>query len=285
MKLDNLSRRRVVGLLVAFFSSAALPANANSQPSLKVTAGDGSFDRIKAAGSLTFGTSNDQPFCFLDPTTNQIAGIDAEILLAILQKLDIPKHEVQQVDFDGLIPGLLASRMDVIADAMYVTPKRSEVVNFTNGWYQYGDALVVRKGNPGNLHSLKDLPAGASFGAQLGTVYADWLNEVGGIQVKVYPTVQNILDDIKIGRLDGALVDAPVASYLLQRDPSYAAAYEIVSDYQPKDIGIVAAGLRKEDLALLEVVNWALNEIKRESKDLEILQRWGLTERNRVAIG
>lgn len=274
-----ISRRALLsaagGLTATLLASHAL---ATSMPALKSE--DGSFERIKKANGLRFGTSNDQPYCYIDTATGKIVGIDAEIMLAILEKLGIGHHEITQVDFDGLIPSLLASRMDVIADAMYITEKRKKVINFSDGWYQYGEALLVQAGNPLGLHSLADLSK-ARAGSYLGTVYLDWLNEIEGAQVSSYPDAATAMEDLKAGRIDAAIVDAPVAGFALARNQKYKDAFEIVPDYEPKEIGVIGAGFRKEDGALLEAFNWGLRAIKEDGTDLAILKKWGLSENNR----
>ncbi len=280
MENQVLTRRCVLGVVVGA-ASAAFASSASAISALSVTSKDGSFDKVKAAKTLTLGTSNDQPYCFLDPKTGQISGIDAEMLLAMLSKLGIPDHKITQVDFNGLIPGLLASRMDVIADAMYITEKRKQVINFSDGWYQYGESLLVKKGNPTNLHALQDLSKGVKVGSQLGTVYLDWLNEIKGAKVSSYPEAATMMEDLKSGRLDAGLIDAPVAGFALTHNPQYADTLEIVSDYKPKEIGVIGSGFRKEDGALLEAFNWALKAIKEDGTDLTILKKWGLSDQNR----
>lgn len=275
------SRRGALGLAggaAAVALGSGLPAFAADGPT--ITSTDGTFDKIKSAGTLTFGTSNDQPYAFFDPVTNSIAGIDAEMLLAMLKKLGIANHKVTQVDFDGLIPGLMAGRMDMIADAMYITDKRKQVIDFSDGWYQYGEALLVKKGNPKNLHKLDDLK-GVAVGSQLGTVYLEWLNQIDGAKVQSYSTMADMMRDLSTGRLDAGLLDAPVAGYAMAKNPAYTGAFDMVADYKPKEIGVIGSGFRKNEGSLREAINWALKAIKADGTDLEILKKWGLTEQNR----
>lgn len=276
---SHISRRSLLATAASMAASLSA-SHVLAGSALAVTKTDGSFDRVKNAKSLGFGTSNDQPYCFIDPGTGTIVGIDAEMMLAVLTKLGIADHTITQVDFDGLIPSLLASRMDVIADAMYITEKRKKVINFSDGWYQYGEALLVKTGNPLGLHSLADLKK-AKVGSYLGTVYLDWLNGIEGAVVSSYPDAATAMEDLRAGRIDAAIIDAPVAGYALARNEKYKNAFEIVSDYQPKEIGIIGAGFRKEDGALLEAFNWGLKAIKEDGTDLAILKKWGLSEKNR----
>jgi polar amino acid transport system substrate-binding protein len=268
---------------VALLLVAALAGEAAAQGP-KLTGKDGSYDRVKKAGVMRFGSSNDEPFAFLDPRTKQISGIDADMVAEVVKRLRIPMREMFQDKFAGLIPGLLSKRFDMIADAMYITAKRRQQIEFSDGWYQYGETLVVAKGNPKGLHALDDLKKGARAASYLGTVYQDWLNALGsqGAVVSSYPAVPEALQDLKIGRLDAALIDGPVAAYILGKNPELAAAMEIVGDYKPREIGVIGSGFRKEDVDLREAVNWALAEMKKDGTDLKILKKWGLGEANRA---
>jgi polar amino acid transport system substrate-binding protein len=278
------SRRGALTLGLSAAAALSCPARSWASVGPAITSTDGSFDRLKSAGVLTFGTSNDQPFDFLDPTTGKIEGIDAEMLLAMLGKLGIPKHTAIQVDFDGLIGSLVGGRIEMIADAMYITDERKKVISFSDGWYQYGETLLVKKGNPANLHSLKDLSNGVKAGATLGTVYLDWLNAIPGAKVSSYPDDASVMQDLAIGRTQAVLLDAPVAGYAMRTNPKYAAEFEMVSDYTPKEIGVIGSGFRQSDVALLQAFNWALAEIKKDGTDLKILQSWGLSAINRVPV-
>ena len=280
MHLTELTRRNFIALAGVAASSIALrSAFAAGTPSISAT--DGSFDRIKSANLLTFGTSNDEPFSFVDTKTGSISGIDGEMLLAMLERLGITKNEVLQVTFDGLIPSLMSSRIDMICDAMYITEKRKKIIDFTDPFYKYGETLMVPKGNPKALHKLTDLK-GVRAGAVLGTVYLDWVKEVEGAEAVSYDDPNSLMQDLKIGRIDAALLDAPVVGFAMSKNPELASASEMVSDYTPKEVGMIGAGFRKEDVALREAFNWALAEIKKDGTDLKILKKWGLGEINRV---
>ena len=280
MHLPELTRRHLLALAGVAVSTLALRgAVAAGAPA--ISAKDGSFDRVKSAGLLTFGTSNDEPFSFVDTKTGLIAGIDGEMLLAMLERLGIAKNQVLQVSFDGLIPSLMSSRIDMICDAMYITEKRKKVIDFTDPFYQYGETLMVPKGNPKGLHKLADLK-GASAGAVLGTVYLDWVKEVEGAEAVSYDEPNALMQDLKIGRIDAALLDAPVVGFAMSKNAELASASEMVTDYTPKEVGMIGAGFRKEDAALLQAFNWALSDIKKDGTDLKILKKWGLGEINRV---
>ena len=82
---------------------------------IKINGGDDSLAKIQKKG-LVVGTSNDWPYSFLDPKTNEWTGLDGDILKYVAKMLKIDKITVQTVTFDGLIPGLLDGRFDIVGD-------------------------------------------------------------------------------------------------------------------------------------------------------------------------
>jgi len=184
---------------------------------IKINSDDDSLSKIQRKG-LVVGTSNDWPYSFLDPKTSEWTGLDGDIIKYIVKMLKIPKLDVQTVTFDGLIPGLLDGRFDIIGDSIHYTKNRSKVVNFCFPTYYYAEALVVPKGNPNNLHSLADLK-GHTVGSLLGTNYAEWIQEVKGVNFQGYKDWAQIIPELAIGRTDAALFDQPVVAAQMKEHP------------------------------------------------------------------
>ncbi len=277
------TRRSFLVGLGATAAALSLPRGAFAAQGPTLTAKDGSFKRILERKKVLFGSSNDQPYAFRNAKTGQIEGIDADMLQYVIQALGIPEREMIQVEFSGLIGGLKAKRMDLVADAMYITEKRLKEIDFTDPWYQYGETFVVQKGNPKKIKTWQDLK-GKKAASYLGTVYQDWVEAAkkDGVVSSGYPDVPTGLADLAAGRIDCFVVDAPVAAWDLKTFPDLGQKLEIVAGYKPREIGRIGAGVRKEDGELKEAVNWALKKMKDEKKDLEILQKWGLGEGNRA---
>ena len=149
----------------------------------------------------------------------------------IVKMLKIDKIDVQTVTFDGLIPGLLDGRFDIVGDSIHYTKNRSKVVNFCFPTYYYAEGLVVPKGNPNKLHQLADLK-GFTCGTLLGTNYAEWLQAVPGVKFQGYKDWAQIVPELAIGRTDAALFDQPVVAALMKEHPEWK--IELVDDYEPR---------------------------------------------------
>ena len=55
------------------------------------------------------------------------------------------KVEWIDIDFKGLIPALQAGRADIAVSAIYITPERSRVVDFTDPYYAGGLVVLTRR--------------------------------------------------------------------------------------------------------------------------------------------
>lgn len=233
--------------------------------------------QIKQKGVLTIGTSNDVPFAFMEANTSNLKGIDAEFIQTMAKNLGV-KVEVYVTDFSTLIPALQAKKFDMIVDAMYITDKRKELINFTDPWYKEGEAIVVRKDEK-NIKSADDLK-GLVVGGQTGTVFLDWVKSLPTKEVKIYDSQATALLDLNNKKIDAVVTDSATAAYTILHDPSLN--LQLVSPYTPHFGGIIGAGVRKEDTSLLNEINNQLKQLKQQGQDLTILSKYGLAAENRM---
>src|SRR5881394_3303819 len=132
------------------------------------------------------------PFTFLDTKTNQISGIMVDLIKEIGKDQGFTP-EVSPMTFSTLIASLQANKIDVIAAAMYITPPRQEIVDFSDPIYTYGDGLVVSAKDTKDYKTLEDLK-GEIVGAQIGTAYVKPLQDSGLFkEIKVYDSIPDII--------------------------------------------------------------------------------------------
>ena len=114
------------------------------------------FEEIKSEGVVVIGIANEKPASYVDDK-GELAGYTFEIAKSIFNRLGIKKIEYVITEFGSLIPGLLAGRFDIVVAGMWITPERAKQVIFSDPHAASGDALVVKAGNPHDLHSLQDI--------------------------------------------------------------------------------------------------------------------------------
>lgn len=247
---------------------------------IKINSDDDSLSRFQQKG-LVVSTSNDWPYSFLDPKTGEWTGLDGDIIKYIVKMLKIPKIDVQTVTFDGLIPGLLDGRFDIVGDSIHYTKNRSKVVNFCFPTYYYAEALVVPKGNPNKLHSLPDLK-GHTVGSLLGTNYAEWIQAIPGVNFQGYKDWAQVVPELAIGRTDAALYDQPVVAAQMKEHPEWK--IEIVEDYEPRTYknpaGYSSYAFRQGDVQWTTAFSSAVQWMQYNGEMKKILSKWGLTGYN-----
>jgi polar amino acid transport system substrate-binding protein len=245
-------KHRIVA--AALFALTALPASA--QTVLKV-------------GSTPTGV----PFTFLDTKTNTIQGIMVDLITAVGKDAGF-QVQIEPMQFSTLIAGLTANKIDIIAAAMYITPPRQEVVDFSTPIYSYGEGLVVPKSDTKEYATLADLK-GKTVGAQVGTAYVDPLQKSGFFpEVKIYDTLPDVLRDVNAGRIGAGFGDYPLLAYNLQLGLFPEA--RLVKSYKPSVVGSVGIGVRKSDKELLSKINASLAKLEQEGTVKQILAKWGL---------
>ncbi|RQS09914.1 ABC transporter substrate-binding protein [Burkholderia sp. Bp9002] len=192
-----------------------------------------------------------------------LAGFGIDITNALCAELRARCVWVES-SFDGMIPGLIARKFDVIASSMTITPKRMQQIAFTNRISNAPARLVVRKGAPllPSAESLKGKRVGVEQGsAQADYAIANW--QRAGVQIVSYPNQDQVYADLVSGRLDAAFQASIAASDGFLKKPQgkdFTFAGDAIDD--PKYFGQGdGLGLRKQDADLREAFNRALATI------------------------
>ena len=158
--------------------------------------------------------------------------------------------------------------------AVVITPARKEIVDFSDPVYSYGEALIVKTSDATEYKTLDDMK-GKVVGAQVGTVYIDSLQTSGLFpEVKVYDSIADILRDVSVGRIEAGFGDRrslPTSS-AWGRTPMCG----LVRSYQPRIVGSIGIGVRKEDKELLAQINESLARLKANGTIDGILADWKL---------
>ncbi|AOJ65071.1 ABC transporter substrate-binding protein [Burkholderia ubonensis] len=192
-----------------------------------------------------------------------LAGFGIDITNALCAELRARCVWVES-SFDGMIPGLLARKFDVIASSMTITPKRMQQIAFTNRISNAPARLVARKGSPllPSAESLKGKRVGVEQGsAQADYAIANW--QAAGVQIVSYPNQDQVYADLVTGRLDAAFQASIAASDGFLKKPQgkdFMFAGAPIDD--PKYFGQGdGLGLRKQDAELRDAFNHALAAI------------------------
>jgi polar amino acid transport system substrate-binding protein len=136
-------------------------------------------------------------------------GFDIELVEAIGKALN-RRIEWVDIDFKGLIPGLISKRFDMSVSAIYITDERKKVVDFTDAYYAGGLVAMVKDGNTA-IKTLADLN-GKKVAVQVGTKSVSYLAaNYPQVQLVEVEKNQEMFNLVEIGRADAAVTGKPAA--------------------------------------------------------------------------
>jgi polar amino acid transport system substrate-binding protein len=275
-------RRRAIVLGVA----ASLLGVALTATGAPVARAESTLERIKDQGHIRMGFANENPFSYATPE-GELAGVDVDILNAILARMGVKEIDGGLTTFGGLIPGLRAKRFDLVSSAIYIKPDRCAQVAFAEPLYIQGDAIIVAAGNPKKIHSYKDVAADPTIKIGYptgGTGPSDNAKAMGvkADQLVDFPGSPTGFAAVKDGRIDGyATVAMNIEMQLREmKDPGLERAEPFEQPVENGKIryGITSFAVRLEDTDLLDEINKHLLAFRGTPEYLAILEKYGLTE-------
>jgi len=210
-------------------------------------------------------------------TDGKPKGFDVDIGNALCSKLNAKCAWVVQ-DWDGMIPALMSGKFDAIMSSMTNTADRREKISFTDKYYTVASRMVA-KADAGLDPTIPGSLKGKKVGVQRSNPHETYAKAVlapAGAKVISYPTTDEMLSDLRNGRLDAVLADGPVLSvgFLSQADgKGFAFTGKPVLDSKYFGDGI-AIGVRKNDARLAERLNSALNAIRTDGEYDRIARRY-----------
>lgn len=224
------------------------------------------------------------PFNYMD-AEGKPAGFDVDIANAICAENGWTCEIVTQ-DWDGIIPGLLADKYDLIVASMGMTPQRAEVVAFSDKYASvpYGfvmsnelaDAVDAAPGE--GIDQLLATLKGKTIGLVAATSSEPYVMDKFGDSVtyRTYQKMEDALQDLVAGRID-AYADGvvPITENFIKKDAGEGFRLGGASFNDPAYFGGgngIAA--RKEDTALVEGVNKGLAAILENGTYKEINARY-----------
>lgn len=105
--------------------------------------GDASNLNLIDPTKLTVGMSLQfKPQMYLDDA-GEPAGYDVELVKDLAEKMGV-ELDIQNLDFNGLIPGLVSKRFDMVSVGLSATPERKESVDFSREYVPYVQILAAK---------------------------------------------------------------------------------------------------------------------------------------------
>ncbi|MDX8550587.1 basic amino acid ABC transporter substrate-binding protein [Methanospirillum sp. J.3.6.1-F.2.7.3] len=270
MKKSGLVLVSLIGLVALLFvcgcttteQPASTPeANVQTTESAPVTQSTADFYRVGIDAAY-------QPFSMVGPD-GKATGFDVDSMKWIAKDQGF-EVEFIPIAWDGIIPALQASKIDLVYAGMTITDERKEKVNFSKPYWTVNQMVVVKEGSPITLDQVKN--GSVIIGTQRGCTAAIWIDEnlvnkslMSAANLKLYDNTPLAVDDLVSGRIDAVMYDSTVMNDIIAGKP--VAKIGMVETNE--DFGIA---VRKDDTELLEKLNAGLDKLM-ASPDWEALKQ------------
>ena len=113
-------------------------------------------EKIVKAGEIRVGFESGYLPFEMTNTKGNYMGFDIDMAKALAKAMKV-KFAPVNTAWDGIIPGLLTDKYDIIISGMTCTQERNLAVNFTDPYIVVGQAILVNKRHAGKINSYKDL--------------------------------------------------------------------------------------------------------------------------------
>ena len=223
------------------------------------------LETIQENGKVVVGMSADYApyeFHYIDENGKDvIGGFDVDIANEIANAIGV-ELVIQEMDFDALVAALPAGKIDLVVSGMNPTEERAKVVDFSEIYYNSQHGILVRSEDVDKYKTFADLE-GAKVGAQLGSTQEQIArSEVPNADLQLLNNVNNLILELKAGKVDAVIMEKPVAEMAVKSNPELAVGNPIYED----KTGGNAVGMAKNNPELLAKVNEVIEELNESGK-------------------
>ena len=266
--------KKIIALALALMMLCALCACGGSDKNTASTPTDAGSDAAFTTvnkGVLTMATNAAfPPYEYIEG--GEIVGIDAEIAGAIAEKLGL-ELQIDDMEFDAIIESVKGGKADMGLAGMTVTDERKESVDFTATYATGKQVIIVTEDSA--ITSVDDLFAeGAStvIGVQrntTGDLYTTWdLEDAGLATIDRYSKGADAVQALKTGKVDCVVIDnEPAKAFVSEVDGLKILETEYIEEEY-------AAAMNKDNAALYEAVNAALEELIADGTVQSIIDKY-----------
>ena len=273
LNMKKISRRSF--LAAAAVSAAALALTACGGASSSVassvassaaasSSASGSLATV-VAGKLTMATNATFPPYEMTTDSGEIEGIDIDTAKAIAEKLGL-ELQIDDMDFDAALLSVQQGKADIVMAGVTVTDERKAVMDFSDSYATGIQSIIVPEGS--DITSPDDL-AGKKIGTQRGTTgYIYCSDDLGDENVVAYDSGLTAVQALNNGQVDAVVIDNAPAKEYVAANPGLKV---LETSYAEEDYAI---GMNKDNTALVEAVNAALEDLKADGTLQSIVDKY-----------
>ena len=232
-------------------------------------------------GTLKISMQDQMPYIGYKDATS-VTGLDGDIITSIADKLGL-KLAIQKSDWAGSLAAAQTCRTDVAVGPVGWTKARAATGIFTDPTY-YSPTMLTEQPNL-DINSIETMK-GHTIGIPQGYLLIPTLKKLPGVDIKIYPQLDGIYEDISAGRLDAGIIDPLAQVYVAQKRPELKLKNVLLKD-PTRDQVEAEPGLQdllpavnnyllcKRDAELVKQMSNVLDQMWSNGEMLTLVKKWG----------
>jgi glutamate transport system substrate-binding protein len=269
--------RRFLGLLAASIALALAAAACGGGD--EATGGsvnqsanfpDGStMAKLQQAGKVTVGTKFDQPLFGLKNLEGVPEGFDVEIAKLVAGEMGIAPDKIEWVETVSANrePFIQQGKVDFVVATYTINDKRKQVVDFAGPYYEAGQDIMVKKGNPLGITG-PDALAGKRVCSVTGSTPAENIRtNYPQAKLTEFDVYSKCAEALKNNQVDAVTTDNVILLGLISADQE---SFELVGKpFTKEPYGI---GVKKGDTQFRNFINDVLDKSKQDGRWMKAWQ-------------
>ena len=230
--------------------------------------GDNELGLVES-GKLIMSTNAAFPPYEMTTDDGGFEGIDVEIAGEIAKKLGL-ELVIDDMDFDSALLAVQQGKSDIVMAGVSVTDDRLLVMDFSDSYATGIQVVIVKEGSDVTMDNLGEKMIGCQRGTT-GYIYASDTPENGGYgedHVTAFDNGASAVQALVNGQVDCVIIDSAPANEYVKANPGLAL---LEGNWVEEEYAI---GLNKDNAALKDAVNKALEELTADGTVQKIIDKY-----------
>lgn len=262
-------------LIVALAAGGAGPAGAQD-----------ALEQLRRQGFARIAIANEPPYTQVNPD-GTVSGAGPDLARAVMRRLGVGDVQASVSEYGAMIPGLQARRFDLVNAGLFMRPERCRAVAYSAPDLCDAEAFAVKAGNPLRLASFADVAKNpnARIGVPGGGTEERLALQAGVPRDRVVaaPDGQSGLKMLQDGRIDAYSLPILSINDLLRKAGDRT--LEVVAPVQGAPVSCAGTAFRKQDAALRDAYDKALEEMKQSGEFARIIEPYGFDAKLAMSTG
>jgi polar amino acid transport system substrate-binding protein len=258
-------------VLISFFAVAFLLVSAPVFADDIGLAKTSTIEAIVKSGKLRVGMESGYLPFEMTNTKGKYIGFDVDMGKALAKAMKV-KYEPINTAWDGIIPGLITDKYDIVISGMTCTQERNLAINFSDPYIVIGQAIVLNKKHEGKVLSYKDLnDPKFIITSKLGTTGEQAVKRmIPKATYKSFEVESEGCMEVIQGNADAFVYDLPFVEIMQAQH----GAGKTVALTEPFTFEPLAMAVRKGDPDFLNFLNNFLRQYKNDGRYDKAYAKW-----------